>query len=400
MSASTTSDSGEQNHATFRTLWAKAANDPPLTRAQVAVELSSSFNAEPHPVLIEGVQRWRDQQLAKPHVVMFNGTKFRLHGCGGAANPDGQGSGDDRLKLRLGVTDYRSLGATNFAHDPYDPPMTFTSKAVAVSDNGNDADNDNTDGGGRVEPLLLPHMSMALGVEALLITSDDFAVLYRRSNRVIENAGWYCCPGGHAEPSAALKRQLVGVAGRGGAAPGSAAAVQALSEQFPADFEAGNVFARVIDPPNASSEDIAARVRRLHAAMADAMAPEAVLDELFSAPVDEVVEEIGLNRELLTCEGLCAVVVASNNAWKPDLVFRVRVALTATEVQQVFARGTAAEAFESEGALCFLPLAARSGDWHSALRSAAATADRGSSAPSDAAVRIVPPSQACLRLAA
>lgn len=271
---------------------------------------------------------WDERRASSPGVVLFNGTKFRLHAC------DAPAGCNDSLVLRLGVTDYKALCGTNFA--PAHP-----------------ADGGSCD--------VAPFMSNALGVEALVVTADDKVVLFRRSASVAENAGYYCCPGGHAEPSAALRR-----------AARDAEVVQALAAAVPKTAATG--FARFDDA--APQREAEAVYRQLTSAL-DATA---VVEELFQSPVDEVVEELGVAPEDAVCDGLFGVVVANSNRGKPDCVFRVRLSKTAGEVEHQFLNGQVRERFESDGFLLFLSM----------------DDVRAGRLPSD--VKIAPPSLACLQL--
>jgi hypothetical protein len=341
--------------ATFRVVW-RAQH--PVDTAAVTIRLSPEYNRRlrPEDPTDDAVlQLWEERRARAPNVVLFNGTKFRLHSVitSGA-----------KVELQLGITDYRSLCGTNFLHS------SQADDAIAIDDPANAANSQ--------------YMSHALGVEALVLSSDGYVVMFRRSDRVMENPGWYCCPGGHAEPChafAATKASPATVAAGDGASVVSEAMVQA-ERTFPASA-ADHHFSRFHDEDATHSPHATPTVaaQALYDLLAEAVDPAAVLAELFTAPIDEVVEELGVPREAVTCEGLIAIVEASNNYWKPDAIFRIRVALSGDEIRQIHSSGVALESFESAGpVLLLLPADIVAGRL-----------------PKDAF--IAPPSLACLQLA-
>ena len=318
----------------FVPLWVCSNPEAPLQPADVLVQMNSAFNRAPFPGDLESSEIWaqwnRRQGRLKEGAVLFNGTKFRL---GSVASRNGS------VVFELGITDYRSLCGTNFV-DSHD---------------------------GQAESALRPHMANALGVEAVVVTSDDFVVLFRRSQFVAENPGWYCCPGGHPEPSTALKRRT----------SNHEQAFLQLAAKFPASAQ--STFARFCDE-DSSLANPAQSAEALYAELCDTcLSSELVVAELFQSPLDEVVEELGVDPGLLSNDGLCGVVIATNNHGKPDAIFRVRVNLTASELQAIHARGEAKESYESDGPLLFISVA---------------DVKQGS-VPHDGI--ITPPSLACLR---
>lgn len=301
----------------------------PLTAKDLTVTVRRDYNR----ILVDGIDErcifipWQEKvnameaALAAGHPAkLFNGTKFRLHRILPAV--DG-----DKIQLQLGITDYRSsLGCVNHIaeyqaeaekrclvapHDNQHPPPP-----QLVSD---------------VRPLL----AQALGVEALLVTADGCAVLFRRSQYVAEMPGWYCCPGGHPEPKHVLKS--------------STSESMSLDEQ--ADWFA--------------SVESAVVVR-----------------ELMDSSVDEIVAELGLPVSALTNAGLVGI-VEHGESFKPDLITLVRTSWTGKQVEERFNLREAEETFESDAGTCVvIPLTTTAQGLEDAI----------------ATYKITPASLACLQL--
>ena len=106
---------------------------------------------------------------AKPGRILFNQSKFRLHSVEHESRGD---QGSTTPVLNLGLTDYKSFICTQQQILAPDLRQQITSE----------------------------HLAHPLGVGCLLITSDQFAVLIRRSAACIDLPNMYDIPGGHAEP--------------------------------------------------------------------------------------------------------------------------------------------------------------------------------------------------------
>ncbi|CAM9420606.1 unnamed protein product [Ectocarpus sp. 13 AM-2016] len=197
------------------------ALETPLRRDQVRVDVAEAYSRKPHPD--------PEEQLAK-NPLLFNGSKFRLAGfstegdrkssatatgtanaAGGAVSDttdscDGGGGGGRhtpplppltnaarrrsrsptsssprtrKLRLRLGLTDYRTFRGTNWS----------PSAARLAADSARD------------HPWLeAAYLSQKLGVGAVVETKDGFLLSLCRSNGVAEGQGMMGAPGGHPEP--------------------------------------------------------------------------------------------------------------------------------------------------------------------------------------------------------
>ena len=111
---------------------------------------------------------WQDRLQQNPN--LFNGTKFRLAKI--SHEPDG-------VTLYLGSTCYRDFVCTNMSVD----------HAEFLRDYGEKYYNDDH-----------ACFSDALGVDAIVLSSDNRVVFVKRSDKVYEAAGQYGVPGGHPEP--------------------------------------------------------------------------------------------------------------------------------------------------------------------------------------------------------
>lgn len=170
------------------------------------------------------------------------------------------------------------------------------------------------------------YLANALGVEAMVITADNFAVLFRRSAFVAEYPGFYCCPGGHPEPSHILNVEAF----TGTHAKGSAGAADQLKDNMMLQLAACKWFKYVTS--------------------------DVIVQELFSSVTDEVSAELGVPLGQCRNRGLMSII---RNAMtrKPDMCFLVTLECTATEVAFIFNKGTTREAFESQqGSLVLIDL--------------------------------------------
>lgn len=227
-----------------------------------------------------------------------------------------EGNGE-LLKLSIGVTDYKDSTGT------VEPDFI----AAAVAESQQEDGNAETEKGSE-------YLALALGVESLVVTDDNMCVLFRRSQHVAEYPGYLCFPGGHPEPLNCVKTE-------------------------------GNE----TDQP-VSHGKLAEMLRTAQAEKG------AVVAELFSSAVAEVVDEIGVPPEVVENLGLCGVIKAMSR--KPDLLFVVRIHMSSDEVAAIFSKGLAREQFESEGQLLFV-----------------GTKEIGTLGPT---MNLTPPSQACVAL--
>ncbi|CBN79318.1 conserved unknown protein [Ectocarpus siliculosus] len=196
------------------------ALETPLRRDQVRVDVAEAYSRKPHP---------DPEALLAKNPLLFNGSKFWLAGfstegdrkpsatatatanpAGGAVSDttdssDGGGGGGRhtpplppltnaarrrsrsptsspptrKLRLRLGLTDYRTFRGTNWS----------PSAARLAADSARD------------HPWLeAAYLSQKLGVGAVVETKDGFLLSLCRSNGVAEGQGMMGAPGGHPEP--------------------------------------------------------------------------------------------------------------------------------------------------------------------------------------------------------
>ena len=130
------------------------------------------YNAKPLPSDIQEKldERWNALlNEAKPGRLLYNQSKFRLHSVEIKTNND---DNSIRAILNLGLTDYKSFICTQQQNLPDDIRKYITED----------------------------HFSHPLGVGCLLITSDNFIVLIKRSSACMDLPNMYDIPGGHAEP--------------------------------------------------------------------------------------------------------------------------------------------------------------------------------------------------------
>lgn len=220
---------------------------------------------------------------------LFNGTKFRLDfvDC-----VEEDRSADRRVHLSLGITDYRTSLGCGEAVQAYRAHCSST-----TCDQG---------GAGGDRLSVERFLPQALGIESMVVTSDNYAVLFRRSKHVAEMPGWYCCPGGHPEPRNILSSE--------------ASSKMTLDEQ-------ASWFEKI-------NSDIVGR-------------------ELWDSAIDEVVAELGIAASSLRNIGLLGIVQHAITC-KPDLISLVRTSLSSAEVKQQFDLRVAEESFESDEGSCLL----------------------------------------------
>jgi hypothetical protein len=145
----------------------------PLKSNEFSVNFNTElYNAKPLPSDIQEKLDERWNQLlndAKPGRILYNQSKFRLHSVEMKPNADTNSS---QIILNLGLTDYKSFICTQQQNIP------DNIRQYIQEDN----------------------LSHPLGVGCLLITSDNYAVLIKRSSACIDLPNTYDIPGGHAEP--------------------------------------------------------------------------------------------------------------------------------------------------------------------------------------------------------
>lgn len=144
-------------------------NGIPVGRKDLRVKLNVCFDRKSLPVAEEASveSTWKERVAANP--TLWNGTKFRLHSV-------------DTIEgfsvFNLGLTCYKEFIGTNWS------PKASTYHHLGRGDYGNSQ----------------AYMSDALGVGALVETTDHFIILIRRSEQCGEAVGLLDIPGGHPEP--------------------------------------------------------------------------------------------------------------------------------------------------------------------------------------------------------
>jgi len=138
-------------------------------------EFSVNFNTELYNAkpLADDIQKKLDEKWnelvnnAKPEQILYNASKFRLHSVEIKTNDN-----STQAILNLGLTDYKSFICTQQQN------LSNEIRQHITEDN----------------------LSHPLGVGCLLITSDDYIVLIKRSSACFDQPNIYCIPGGHPEP--------------------------------------------------------------------------------------------------------------------------------------------------------------------------------------------------------
>jgi hypothetical protein len=165
-----------------------AAHGGPVAATELEVDFAgdgAAHRRRPHAPTEHRIEElWAAKLAANPKV--FNGSKFRLGSggpvwllpCAGAAQSGGAAA--PRLRLQIGLTDYREYIGTN---------LRGSAELQQLIDWGVEMH------GERGAAL-----GGALGVETLLFTTDAGLVLLRRSDAVATHAGLYNGPSGHPEP--------------------------------------------------------------------------------------------------------------------------------------------------------------------------------------------------------
>ncbi|XP_064603387.1 uridine diphosphate glucose pyrophosphatase NUDT22-like [Liolophura sinensis] len=195
--------------------------------------------------------------------LLFNGSKFRV------ASIDVNSEG--RTILNLGLTCYKDFIGTNWS------PDAKWFQELGRRHHGNSQ----------------AFMSDALGVGALVLTSDNHVILQRRSENCGEAGGLWDVPGGHAEPE-----EIVGKVD--------------ISDMDPGDLPASDV-----------------------------------CNEVFDSILREVRDEVNIPLCDLDDPKLIGVARNTTSAGRPSLEFLVSCHLSAAEVAEGYHRGTQPEAEES-----------------------------------------------------
>ena len=248
--------------------------EKPFSKSSTEVVFRKENNADTSEVLDVEIERiWKQKITENPRV--FNGLKFRL---------ETQQVNDDKLTLQLGLTDYRSYLGTAFA-----PEETVQ---LAMKEKSHSSSH--------------PFMSHALGVESLLLTSDQWLVFIKRSTDVSEYQGYLCGPGGHAEPKNVVEN----------------------SKELPHE--------------------------RITEILSEESKQSLILEEVFNSAVDEVAEEVGLPHKTLTNNGIIGIARNTAARGKPDLLFLITTVLSRNEIKAIYDKGEMAEKFESTE-IAFVP---------------------------------------------
>lgn len=145
----------------------------PLKFNEFSVNFNTDlYNAKPLPIEIQKIldERWNKLlNDKKPEHVLYNESKFRLHSVDMKTNDS---DNSEELILNLGLTDYKSFICTQQQN------LSDEVRQYITED----------------------HLSHPLGVGSVLITSDNYVVLIKRSSACIDSPHKYDIPGGHAEP--------------------------------------------------------------------------------------------------------------------------------------------------------------------------------------------------------
>lgn len=287
----------------------------------VEVNLSPEFCRKPFPDDPQDSRielLWTQKRTNNPSVRLFNGMKFRLADSKSVV-------ATSTLTLSLGLSDYKSHVGTNVR-----PASAEQSQEEQSQEH--------------------PFLAHILGVEACVLTSDNYAVLFRRSQHVSDFAGFYCCPGGHAEPFRFFRRYFdsikkekvkedncsMMVANDGDGDDGGDNVVggdafdegtkslltssSKIDEAIPAN-DLRILFEKVLTTISASSSSASSSTNN------QSIIEKLVIDELRHSIIEEVGDELGVPLGLIKVEGILGLVraVSRTQRGKPDLVFRCRL---------------------------------------------------------------------------
>jgi len=151
---------------------------PGMEKSSVSAICDKKFNPRISPKIDGKIERrWAEKRAANPR--LYAQSKFRLGMLAEESGPidifrEQPTSKVQRLTMGIGLTDYRQFVGTN---------QNESVKQIAVKENDRSM------------------MSDLIGVNGVLITSDDFVLISRRAAWVGEHAGMLDTPGGHPEPS-------------------------------------------------------------------------------------------------------------------------------------------------------------------------------------------------------
>ncbi|XP_033735414.1 uridine diphosphate glucose pyrophosphatase NUDT22-like [Pecten maximus] len=216
---------------------------------------------------------WENRRRENPK--LFNGTKFRLH----SVSEDSDDGPDCRITFNLGITCYRDFISTNWAPN---------AKEIAQL-------------GEQYYSNSQAFMSDAMGVGALVQTTDKHVIFLKRSIHCGEAKGLWDIPGGHAEP-----QELVG--------------------KLPVE----NIDVTKMDPVK-------------------------VIEEMFDSIKREVIDEVNIPSACLSEPELCGIARNTTAAGRPSVEFVIRCSLDSDEVKAKYHQGSQSEADESTS-ICLLPL--------------------------------------------
>jgi hypothetical protein len=150
----------------------------PVEKNQVIVNLSNDFDRKPLDVELENQIEKTWEKRLQDFPLLYNASKFRLKNVELTPNS---------LVLNVGMSCYRDFICTNMRSDLRDRIRQYGTKKHSD-----------------------PHACFAdpIGVNGLVLSSDDRVVLMRRSYKVYESPGMFHTPGGHPEPSVSELRTL------------------------------------------------------------------------------------------------------------------------------------------------------------------------------------------------
>ncbi|ORC90863.1 putative nucleoside diphosphate-linked moiety X motif 22-like [Trypanosoma theileri] len=227
---------------------------------------------------------------------VYNGLKFRLHGVVQEGN---------KCSLQLGLTDYKSSLGTTRNIGMY----AELAKRKGV--------------------LLENYLANALGVECFTLTSDGMGVLFCRSESVSEYPGFFCFPGGHAEPNKIFNWQH-------------------FKETHSRDTSTIITTTNNNNSNNNNNNNNKSSSSLLNEAAGwfEYVTTSTLVDLLFDAATMEVADELGVEPTSCSNKGLLSV-VRNVKSRKPDVCFFIQLSLNASEVKKCFNSRRGADAFES-----------------------------------------------------
>ncbi|XP_031565988.1 uridine diphosphate glucose pyrophosphatase NUDT22-like [Actinia tenebrosa] len=234
----------------------------PVQENQVIVNLSSDFDRKPLEDELESQIEKLWEKRVKDLPLLYNASKFRLQSVELTKN---------RLILNVGMTCYRDFICTNMRNDI----MRERIRQHSLDKYGD------------------PHSCFAdpVGVDGLVISSDDKVILLRRSQQVYEAPGMFHIPGGHPEPSEVK----------------------------------GNNEGKL------KLED---------------MDPKDVVHEMFYSIVKEVRDEVNVPIGSLSWPVLIGIQRNQESSGRPEACFLIRCSLSSEEIKKCYAKG-GPEAYES-----------------------------------------------------